>query len=55
VIGTDGTVSQITPLSGSEAFQQAAIDAVKWWRFQPYMINGRAVPVQTTIGVEFRP
>jgi protein TonB len=51
----DGTVSQITPVSGPEAFQQAAIDSVKWWRFQPYLINGRTVAVQTTLGVEFRP
>ena len=55
VIAADGTVSQVTPVSGPPLFQQAAVDSVKWWRFQPYLINGQAVPAQTTIGVEFRP
>lgn len=55
VIAMDGTVAQVTPLSGPEVFQKAAIDSVKWWRFQPYLVNGQAIPVQTTIGVEFRP
>jgi TonB family protein len=55
IIGADGTVSQITPAGGPQAFQQAAVDSVKWWRFQPYQVNGHAVPAQTTIGVEFRP
>lgn len=55
VIGTDGTVSQLTALGGPEVLQQAAMDSVKWWRFQPYLVNGQAVPVQTTIAVEFRP
>jgi outer membrane biosynthesis protein TonB len=28
---------------------------VKWWRFQPYRINGQPTRVKTTLAVEFRP
>src|SRR5439155_232126 len=34
VIATDGTVAHVRPISGSAALTAAAIDAVKWWRFQ---------------------
>jgi protein TonB len=34
--------------------QQAAIDAVKQWRYRPYLLNGEPVEVETTINVDFR-
>jgi TonB family protein len=55
VVGADGSVVDAQPLSGPEALAPAAVDAVKWWRFQPYHVNGKAVPVETTLAVEFRP
>jgi TonB family protein len=54
VIGVDGSVVELHPVSGPDALAPAAVDAVKWWRFQPYQVNGRPVPVETTIAVEFR-
>ena len=54
VIGADGSVVDLRPLSGPDALALAAVDAVKWWRFQPYRVNGCPVPVETTIAVEFR-
>lgn len=53
VIGTDGAVVSLHPVSGSDVLAQAAIDSVQWWRFQPYQMNGRAVEVETTIAVDF--
>ncbi len=53
VIATDGTVAHVRPISGSAALTAAAIDAVKWWRFQPYRVNGRPVRVETTLAVDF--
>jgi TonB family protein len=53
-IGADGSVVELHPVSGPDALAAAAVDAVKWWRFQPYQLDGRAVPVETTIAVEFR-
>jgi protein TonB len=33
--------------------QQAAIDAVRQWRYKPYVLNGEPVEVDTTINVNF--
>jgi TonB family protein len=54
VIGADGAVTEVHPISGPEVLGMAASDAVRWWRFQPYQLDGRAVAVQTTIEVEFQ-
>jgi len=54
VIGTDGTVVDLRAISGPDELTSAALDAVKWWRFQPYLINGQAVQVKTRLAVDFR-
>ncbi|HYL13038.1 MAG TPA: TonB family protein [Terriglobales bacterium] len=54
VIGADGAVTEVHPISGPEALGLAASDAVRWWRFQPYQLDGRPVAVQTTIEVQFQ-
>jgi TonB family protein len=55
LIGPDGAVEDLHPLSGPDVLAPAAVDAVKWWRFQPYLVNGKPVQVETTLAVEFRP
>ena len=54
VIGPDGNVVDVRAVSGPDELATAAVDAVKWWRFQPYLANGQAVQVKTTLAVEFR-
>jgi TonB family protein len=54
VIGRDGTVVDVHPMSGPDELSPAAVDAVKWWRFQPYQANGQPVEVETRLAVEFR-
>jgi TonB family protein len=54
IIGTDGNVANVRAISGSDELATAAMEAVKWWRFQPYLVNGQAVRVKTTLAVEFR-
>jgi protein TonB len=54
LVGTDGSVLDVRAVSGPEDLAPAAVDAVKWWRFQPYLVNGQAVQVKTTLAVEFR-
>jgi TonB family protein len=54
-IGEDGSVTKIAPISGDPIFLQPAMDAVRWWRFQPYRLNGAAEAVKTTVSVEFQP
>jgi protein TonB len=55
LIGRDGTVQDAKFLQGSLVFARVAIDAVKQWRFKPYSMNGRAVSVQSTITLNFKP
>jgi protein TonB len=38
---------------GPAMLQQAALDAVKTWRYRPYLLNGQPVEVETTINVIF--
>ncbi len=54
IIGADGSVENVQPVSGADALVAAAVDAVKWWRFEPYRLNGTAVQVHTMIEVDFR-
>jgi len=53
VISKDGTIENLTVVSGHPLLIQAALDAVKQWRYQPTMLNGVAVVVVTTIDVNF--
>jgi TonB family protein len=55
IIGRDGSVLNVKPISGPEIFTQPAADALRWWRFRPYRINGQAVAVESTVAVEFKP
>lgn len=53
-IGTDGHIDQLTVVSGPEELQRPALDAVKEWVYEPFLLNGTPVPVDTTITVNFR-
>jgi len=53
IIGKDGSVQQLTLESGHPLLVQAALDAVKQWRYQPTLLNGEPVEVDTTIDVIF--
>jgi TonB family protein len=55
LIGRDGAVQDVKFLQGSLMFARAAIDAVRQWRFKPYLMNGRAVSVQSVITLNFKP
>jgi protein TonB len=55
LIGRDGTVQDAKFLQGSLAFARPAIDAVKQWRFKPYLMNGRPASTQTLLTVSFKP
>jgi len=52
-IGQDGTVQQLAVLSGPPELTQASLDAVKQWVYQPTLLNGNPVQVETTITVNF--
>ena len=54
VIRPDGSVKSLRRVSGPDLLVQAATEAVQSWKFEPYLTNGQAVDVETTIAVEFR-
>ncbi len=54
VIGSDGAVKRLMPVSGPDLLVQAATAAVESWRFEAYLFEGRPKDVETTITVEFR-
>ncbi len=53
-IGRDGTIQDLKLVRGSLLLGQAAYRAVKQWRYQPYLVNGRAVEAETFVTVDFR-
>jgi TonB family protein len=55
VVGRDGYVVDVHALNGPEVLARAAIDAMRWWRFEPYRVDGQPVVVETTVAVEFKP
>ncbi len=53
IIGKDGTVQQLQVVSGHPLLVQSALDAVRQWRYQPTLLNGDPVEVDTEIDVIF--
>lgn len=54
VIGKDGKVENVQPESGSPLLASAAVNAVKQWKYKPYVLDGSPVEVETTVTVNFR-
>lgn len=54
-IGTDGATRDLTVLGSSPpgTFDQAAIDAVTQWRYQPVQVDGIAVPARARVRLRF--
>jgi bla regulator protein blaR1 len=53
IIGKEGDVENLQVVSGPAELAPAAIDAVKQWKYRPYMKDGQAVEVETEISVNF--
>jgi protein TonB len=53
VIGKDGSVSSLRLVNGNPMLANAAIDAVKQWRYKPFLLNGQPVEIETTVTVNF--
>jgi|SRR5579859_4495347 len=52
-ISKSGSIENLRVIDGPPMLQQAAIDAVRTWRYKPYLLNGEPVEVETTINVVF--
>ena len=53
VIDETGKITDLRVISGHPLLVQAALDAVRQWRYQPTILNNTPVQVQTTIDVNF--
>jgi len=53
VISKQGTIENVTVLTGHPMLIPAAIDAVRQWRYRPYILNNELVEVETQITVNF--
>jgi periplasmic protein TonB len=53
VISKDGSIENLSLVSGHPMLAPAAIDAVKQWKYKPYLLNGEPVEVDTEVQVNF--
>lgn len=53
IIGKDGSVQNLHVVSGDRMLVEAALEAVKQWRYKPYFLNGEPVEVDTQININF--
>jgi protein TonB len=53
-VGKDGNVSEVKVLGGHPVLARAATDAVKKWKYKPYLLNGQPIEFETQITVNFR-
>ena len=52
-ISKTGQIEGLHVISGPAMLQQAALDAVRTWRYRPYLLNNEPVEVETTVNVIF--
>jgi TonB family protein len=53
LINKEGVPTNISVQSGPDGLQKSALDAVHQWRWQPYLLNGEPIDVETTITVTY--
>jgi len=53
LIGTDGSIENLTLVSGHPMLAPAAIEAVKQWKYEPFLLNGQPSKVETEVTVNF--
>jgi len=54
IIARDGTIQSLQVVSGHPLLAASALDAVRQWRYRPYILNGQPVEVETFITVTFK-
>jgi len=53
IINREGVIENLQALSGPPVLEQAAIAAVKQWRYRPYLLGGEPIEVETQVTVNF--
>lgn len=52
-IDTKGNITNLKVVQGDPILAAASVDAVKQWRYRPYLLKGEPVQVETTIKIQF--
>ena len=52
-IGTDGLIKKVKVVSGHPMLSNAAVEAVKQWRYRPTLLNGSPVESETQVSINF--
>jgi TonB family protein len=52
-INIKGEIEKATLFEGESVLGQAALDAVKKWKYKPFLLNGQPVNVETTVKISF--
>lgn len=50
---TAANIANLTVVSGPKELRKSATDAVRTWKYKPFLLNGNPVEVQTTINVVY--
>ncbi|HTR23816.1 MAG TPA: energy transducer TonB [Terriglobales bacterium] len=53
IVSKTGVIENLTVIDGHAMLIQSAVEAVKHWRYRPYMLNGEPIAVETDITVNF--
>ena len=53
IINKQGAIQDLQVISGPEMLRANALDAVRTWRYKPYVLNGEPTEVETTVTVNF--
>ncbi len=53
-ISKTGDITHVKVVSGEAQLAKAAADAVKQWKYKPYLLNGEPVDIETAVTVNFK-
>jgi protein TonB len=53
-VSKEGDISAVKIISGDSRLSRAAADAVRQWKYKPYLLNGEPVEIQTQVTVNFK-
>jgi len=54
LVDASGHVTSMNVVSGPALLQQAAMDALRHWRYEPAQLDGKAVAMHLTVSVQFK-
>lgn len=53
-VGKDGSIADVKQISGNASLGQSAMEAVRKWKYKPYLLNGQPVEIWTQVTVNFQ-